>query len=173
MDLDRGRPERGAGRLVAFDLDIPARDFVDRLGLATSAELEEMISLWDLFIPCIVGARDLTRRSDTLEMARTFKEKYRIPHVAISHGDQGCFVATEQAAFQSPAYLIEPVDGTGSGDAFHTGMIYGFLRGWDMRETAQFANACGALNTIHLGARSGMVSLEAVQQFMAATRRHL
>ncbi len=60
------------------------------------------------------------------------KEEYRIPHVA-----------TEQAAFQSPAYLIEPVDGTGSGDAFHTGMIYGFLRGWDMRETAQFANACG------------------------------
>ena len=47
------------------------------------------------------------------------------------------------------------------------------VRGWDMRETADFANACGALNAIHLGARSGMVSLAAVQKFMADTRRRL
>ena len=67
--------------------------------------------------------------------------------------------------------MIDPVDGTGSGDAFHAGMIFGFFKGWDMRETARFANACGALNTIKLGARSGMCSENEVEHFMANNHR--
>lgn len=67
---------------------------------------------------------------------------------------------------------IDPVDGTGSGDAFHAGIIFGFLKGWDMRATADFANACGALNTIKPGARSGMGPKDAVQRFMATNHRN-
>ncbi|MFC1884170.1 carbohydrate kinase family protein [Thermodesulfobacteriota bacterium] len=157
---------KSAGRLITFDLDIPASDFIEDLALATMDELEEMISLCDLFIPCIGGAKDLTNKEEPLDMAVTLLEKYKIPRVAISHGAEGCFVATEKEAFQSPAYRIDPVDGTGSGDAFHAGMIFGFLKGWDMKDTAKFANACGALNTIKLGARSGMCSEEEVRHFM-------
>ena len=157
---------------IAFDLDIPASDFIEDLGLATMGELEEMISLCDLFIPCIGGAQDLTNKSHPLDMAVALLEKYKVPNVAISHGSEGCFVATEKKAFHSPAYIIDPVDGTGSGDAFHAGMIFGYVKGWDMRKTAKFANACGALNTIKLGARSGMHSEDDVRLFMANNHRH-
>lgn len=162
---------KSGGIPVTFDLDIPVSDLIDNLALATMEELEEMISLCDFFIPCIGGAKDLTQKDDPLDMAVVLLEKYKLSNVAISHGSEGCFVATEKEAFQSPAYMIDPIDGTGSGDAFHAGMIYGFLKEWDMRETARFANACGALNTIKLGARSGMCSERDVRQFMADNER--
>lgn len=167
--IEAAKIAKSAGILITFDLDIPASDFVDDLKLATIDELEEMISLCDLFIPCIGGAKDLTHKSHPLDMTVALLEKYKISNVAISHGEQGCFVATKQDAFQSPAFKIDPVDGTGSGDAFHAGMIFGFLRNWDMKETAMFANACGALNTIKLGARSGMCSQQDVNAFITRT----
>jgi len=170
--IEAAKIAKSAGIQITFDLDIPASDFVEKLGLATTDELEEMISLSDLFIPCIGGARDLTNREHPLDMAVTLLEKYNISNVAISHGAEGCFVATQKAAFQSSAYIIDPVDGTGSGDAFHAGMIFGYLRGWDMKKTSSFANACGALNTIKLGARSGMCSEAEVRRFMLKNERH-
>lgn len=170
--MEGAKTAKSADIPIAFDLDIPATDFIEDLGLATMDELEEMISLCDLFIPCIGGAQDLTNKSHPLDMAVALLEKYKVPNVAISHGSEGCFVATEKEAFHSPAYMIDPVDGTGSGDAFHAGMIFGYVKGWDMRETARFANACGALNTIKLGARSGMHSEDDVRHFMANNHRH-
>jgi sugar/nucleoside kinase (ribokinase family) len=50
-------------------------------------------------------------------------------------------------------------------------MIYGYLRSWDMQEFAAFANAGGAMNTIKLGARSGMCTEAEVRKFMAKTER--
>lgn len=167
--IEAAKIAKAAGSLITFDLDIPASDFVTNLGFATADELEEMISLCDLFIPCIGGAKDLTNKKHPLDMAISLQEKYEGLNVAISHGAEGCFIATDKEAFQSPAYRIDPVDGTGSGDAFHAGMIFGFLKEWDMQETAAFANACGAMNTIKLGARSGMCSEAEVRSFMSDT----
>jgi len=171
--IEAAKIARSAGIPVSFDLDIPAADFVTKLGLATMDELEEMIGLCDLFIPCIGGAEDLTHKVHPLDMAVSLQEKYGVPNVAISHGSEGCFIATEEEVFQSPAYIIDPVDGTGSGDAFHAGMIFGFLNGWGMQETSAFANACGAMNTIRLGARSGMCSEAEVRNFMARNERQI
>jgi sugar/nucleoside kinase (ribokinase family) len=169
--IDAAKIAKSAGALISFDLDIPAADFVGKLELATMEELEEMISLCDLFIPCIGGAKDLTSKENPLEMAISLQKKYGVANIAISHGDEGCFIATEKEAFQSPAYHIDPVDGTGSGDAFHAGMIFGYMQGWDMQETSAFANACGAMNTVKLGARSGMTTEAEVRKFMTENTR--
>lgn len=169
--IEAAKIAKSSGVLISFDLDIPASDFVDKLHLATMDELEEMISLCDLFIPCIGGAKDLTSKEDPLEMAVSLRKKYGVANIALSHGAEGCFIATEKEAFQSPAYVIDPIDGTGSGDAFHAGMIYGYMRGWDMPEVGSFANACGALNTIKLGARSGMCTEVEVREFMVKSER--
>lgn len=151
---------------ISFDLDIPVDDLIDKLHLCTKSELEELISLSDYFIPCIGGARQLTKTEDPLKMAEILQHKYSTKLVAISHGDKGCFVATPEESFQSPAFTISPIDGTGSGDAFHAGMIYGLVQKWPIHKTAEFANACGALNTIVLGARTGMTSANEVNNFI-------
>ncbi|MEA1910478.1 MAG: PfkB family carbohydrate kinase [Spirochaetota bacterium] len=112
------------------------------------------------------GARQLTNSNDPLKMAELLQNKYNTKLVAISHGDKGCFVATPEESFQSPAFAISPIDGTGSGDAFHAGMVYGLVHNWPIHNTAEFANACGALNTIELGARTGMTSATKVDDFI-------
>lgn len=105
--IEAAKIAKSAGVLISFDLDIPASDFIENLGLATMDELEEMISLCDLFIPCIGGAQDLTSRENPLDMAVALLEKYKVPNVAISHGSEGCFIATDKEAFQSSAYIID------------------------------------------------------------------
>lgn len=164
--LEAAKIAKKHGVKVGFDLDIPAEDLIDSLQLCTKQELEECISLADYFIPCIGGARQLAEAEDPLEITQQLQARYRNDLVAISHGEEGCFVATKSESFQSPAFKIKPVDGTGSGDAFHAGMLYGIVREWPVRKTAEFANACGALNTIVLGARSGMTSEAKVQEFI-------
>lgn len=164
--LEAARIARAAGVAVSFDLDIPASDLVEKAGLASWEELEELISLSDYFIPCIGGARELSSLEDPLQAAAELQRRYDVRVVALSHGAEGCFVASSAGAFRSPAFPITPVDGTGSGDAFHAGMIFGLVRGWSLEETARFANACGALNTIVMGARSGMTGEAEVRRFM-------
>jgi sugar/nucleoside kinase (ribokinase family) len=55
---------------------------------------------------------------------------------------------------------VEAVDGTGSGDAFAAGLIYGKLAGWPLERAVQFANAAGALATTAVGASEGVRSVE-------------
>lgn len=162
---------RRSGVKVSFDLDIPARDLVEELHLCTYQELEEMIRLSDYFIPCIGGAQQLADTDDPLKTAETLQQKYGNEVVALSHGSEGCFVAGVNKSFQSPAFNITPVDGTGSGDAFHAGMMYGLVEGWPLERTAEFANACGALNTIVMGARSGMKSAPEVEKFIRSSSK--
>ena len=161
---------RENGVKVCFDLDIPAEDMIDELGLCTRAELDEMIRLADYFIPCIGGARQLADSDDPLAMAEILQQTYGNSVVALSHGAEGCYVASSEESFQSPAFEITPVDGTGSGDAFHAGIIYGLVNQWTLQKTAQFANVCGALNTIVMGARSGMRSAREVESFIKQNR---
>jgi sugar/nucleoside kinase (ribokinase family) len=52
------------------------------------------------------------------------------------------------------------VDGTGSGDAFAAGLLYGKLAGWTFEEAARLANAVGALATTAVGATEGVRGVE-------------
>ncbi len=170
--IEAAKIARSSGVSVAFDLDVPASDLVEKLQLCSWEELDEMISLSDYFIPCISGARELSKSEDPLETALFLREKYGNRMVAMSHGEEGCFVSSPEKDFRNPAFSISPVDGTGSGDAFHAGMIYGIVRGWSAEKTAEFANACGALNTAVMGARSGMTDEKSVQAFIAKQRKN-
>ena len=167
--IEAARIARRHGVRVSFDLDVPAADLINELGLCSREELDELISLADYFIPCIGGARELAETDDPLETTALLQRRYGNRLVALSHGSEGCFVATAEENFRSPAFEITPVDGTGSGDAFHAGMLYGLIRRWPVRKTAEFANACGALNTVVLGARSGMTGAVEVVEFIRSS----
>jgi sugar/nucleoside kinase (ribokinase family) len=55
---------------------------------------------------------------------------------------------------------VAAVDGTGAGDAFVAGLLYGLLAGWSLERSARFANAVGALSTTAVGAVEGVPGLE-------------
>jgi sugar/nucleoside kinase (ribokinase family) len=55
---------------------------------------------------------------------------------------------------------VVEVDGTGSGDAFAAGLLYGTLSGWDFGRSVRFACAAGALATTAVGAYEGLCGAE-------------
>jgi 2-dehydro-3-deoxygluconokinase len=64
--------------------------------------------------------------------------------------------------FEGPidAPSMAVVDGTGSGDAFAAGLLYGLLAGWPLEHAAVLANAAGALAVTAVGAVEGVGGLE-------------
>lgn len=56
-------------------------------------------------------------------------------------------------------------DTTGAGDALQDGFLYGVLKGWNLLKAAAFANACGSLKSLRVGARN-MPRLHEVAAFV-------
>jgi sugar/nucleoside kinase (ribokinase family) len=80
--------------------------------------------------------------------------------VALKLGAEGCFVASEEFEGFVAAPAVEAIDGTGAGDAFAAGLLFGRLAGWPLERAAAFANAAGALATTAVGAVEGVRGLE-------------
>jgi len=83
--------------------------------------------------------------------------------VALTMDDKGCLIeSNEKSPFGKVALTRIPiypakefVDGTGCGDGFTAGMIFGILNGWDMETTARFASAIGSLVVEETGGTLG------------------
>lgn len=66
--------------------------------------------------------------------------------VIFTFGDRGIWYAKSDNPKKTlPAYSIDPVDTTGAGDSFRAGIVYGFLKGWSVERTIEFAAAVAAL----------------------------
>jgi 5-dehydro-2-deoxygluconokinase len=46
---------------------------------------------------------------------------------------------------QVPTFPVEVLNVLGAGDAFASGFLYGYLKGWDLAKAALMGNACGAI----------------------------
>lgn len=143
---------RDSGTLVVFDLDVTPTG-VEHMRMGTRADLERAISLTDVFIPCKAAASELLGTDDIVGHAHELLELGPTT-VAVTLGERGCIVLNEHERHVVPGFSVDVVDSTGAGDAFHGGFVYGLLKGYSLKETARFANACGALNCEAIGARA-------------------
>ena len=81
-------------------------------------------------------------------------------------GSRGCSVyAGDGEPIHVPGYKVKAVDTTGAGDTFNASFLYGVSRGWTLRECAEFANAAAARAIGFMGARGGVATAAAVEQF--------
>jgi len=113
----------------------------------------------DLVTPGKAEAEAITGEHDPGRAARRMRELgARV--AAVTLGDEGCHVAADDFDGHVPAVEVDAVDGTGAGDAFVAGFLYGRLAGWDTERCARFANAAGALATTAVGAFEGVADLE-------------
>ncbi len=87
--------------------------------------------------------------------------------VAIKMGPEGCHVRTHEETIDMPADPeFVAVDGTGAGDAFVAGFLLGLGSGWDIGETARFANAVGGFCVSKPGATAGVPDRQTVLRFI-------
>jgi ribokinase len=84
----------------------------------------------------------------------------------VSMGVYGAVVHDARGVRQHPAYSISAVDTTGAGDAFRAGMAVRLAEGASIDEAVKFANACGALACLTLGAEPSMPMRRAVEDLM-------
>jgi sugar/nucleoside kinase (ribokinase family) len=174
-ELDRtylfsGRALHLAGALVMPELDgEPAAGLLaeaQRRGLVTSVDkVFDATGGWtrvlpclphaDVFTPSLAEAQALSGRKEPAAAAAWLRER-GAGAVAITLGERGSYVSGP--GFDGPVepFSVDAVDGTGSGDAFAAGLLYGVLADWPLARSARFANALGALATTAVGATEGI-----------------
>jgi sugar/nucleoside kinase (ribokinase family) len=174
-ELDRsylfsGRALHLAGALVMRELDgEPAAAILaeaQKLGLLTSLDtVHDATGGWARALPCLphadvvtpslAEAQALSGRDEPAAAAARLHEQGAAA-VAITLGEQGSYVSGPGFEGLVEPFAVEAVDGTGSGDAFAAGILYGLLAGWPLERSARFANALGALATTAVGATEGV-----------------
>jgi 5-dehydro-2-deoxygluconokinase len=66
--------------------------------------------------------------------------------LVMTRGGEGARVYTPQGEVIDVAPLpVEVYNILGAGDAFASGFLYGYLKGWDWHRAARMGNACGAI----------------------------
>ena len=158
------RIAKEAGVLTVFDLDVAPSE-IERSKLGTREELDEILSLVDVLIPCKLAAQELIGSTNFDKDAHRLL-RYGAKYAAVTLGRKGCIVLSKKE--QQIVPIVDAgkvVDTTGAGDAFHGGMIYALLNDMSLKDAGRFANACGGLNCTGIGARY-MGSLEDIKRLL-------
>jgi 5-dehydro-2-deoxygluconokinase len=92
------------------------------------------------------------------------------PHAVVAKlGARGSVVFTRDGGrVDAPAFPVEVVNVLGAGDAFASGFLYGWLRGWDWYRCARFGNACGAIVVTRHGCANFMPYEQEALEFVQA-----
>lgn len=113
----------------------------------------------DLFTPGLGEARAITGEDDPARAASWLRDR-GVGEVVVTMGPAGCYAAGPDFEGAVAAPSVQAIDGTGSGDAFAAGLVYGRLAGWPFERRVRFANAVGALATTAVGASEGVRGLD-------------
>jgi sugar/nucleoside kinase (ribokinase family) len=114
----------------------------------------------DLVTPGLIEAREITGEREPVRAAERLQE-LGAAVAAVTAGPDGCWVS---GLGHVPGCEVDAVDGTGAGDAFAAGFLYGRLAGRPLDWCARFANAAGALAATELGAFEGVGDLSSTLQ---------
>lgn len=127
--------------------------------------IEPCLKHIDIFLPSLGEAKKISGEEKP-DLIIDFFLKYGIKTIALKMGEKGCLVANTKERIKVLPYKVKPVETTGAGDAFVAGFLKGILKGWSLKETAEFANACGAVSTLSMGATTSIKNTEHILEFM-------
>ena len=147
----------------ANDMVICADMIKARLG-ETLEDIREALGYVDYFFPNYEEACLLTGETD-LEKIADCLLACGVKHVVIKNGKKGCYIKTERESLAVPACKgIKAIDTIGAGDNFVSGFITAVLDGKSLKECAWYANVTAAISVQSLGATTGVVSKEQVEE---------
>jgi len=91
---------------------------------------------------------------------------YDVDAICVTLGPAGCMIYDKGSTYRVAGYAVEVCDTVGSGDAFAAAFLHGYDRGWPTSQTADFANALGAL----VASRPGATPDWTINEVMAMTQ---
>jgi fructokinase len=159
-----------AGLVISYDPNL-------RLNLWPTVEKarQGLLLGWSMANIIKVSEEELQFLSGTADF---FEGAHRLWHsnlsvLIITRGKTGCTYLTQAFHGNVPGFSVTPVDTTGAGDGFVSGLLAGLVRqpqAWkdetDLQELCKYANAVGALTTTQRGAIPALPTAEQVEAFM-------
>jgi sulfofructose kinase len=132
-------------------------------------EFKHLVPLTDICIVARDFAERYTQETDLCEAATALLDSGP-GLVVITDGIRGSWIYPREGEwFHQPAYrLPNVVDTTGCGDSYHGAFLFGLLKGMALEQVASLASAVAALNSQHLGGRTGLPTFEQVNSFLAS-----
>jgi sugar/nucleoside kinase (ribokinase family) len=149
---------RDAGVTTVLDVVVPDTVDVNEL-------LEPVLPLTDVFLPNEDEARLITGLESPNDQADEFLRR-SVGTVVITCGDQGAILASDRSRLRIDSHAVNVVDGTGSGDAFAAGFIYGLLQGKPAEQCLRYGSALGAACVSVAGATSNALTIEELGHFI-------
>ncbi len=132
------------------------------------ALVEPCLPHLDIFMPSVEEAEAITGLTDPDEML-DWIAGHDVPMAGIKLGSDGCILLVDGQRHRYPAFTVPVVDGSGAGDAFMAGLLYGILHEWPIDRTIRFANATAAHCIQAIGCSTGVPSAETVLEFIEST----
>ncbi|KAI4347480.1 hypothetical protein L6164_008291 [Bauhinia variegata] len=173
---------KNSGCILSYDPNL-------RLPLWPSAEAARtgIMSIWDQADIIKISEDEITFLTggddpfdDNVVMTKLFHPNLKL--LVVTEGSAGCRYYTKEFKGRVAGVKVKPVDTTGAGDAFVSGMLYSiasdptiFQDEKRLRKALYFANVCGAITVTERGAIPALPTKEAVLQFLleaAAIQQH-
>jgi len=87
--------------------------------------------------------------------------------VVLKRGPRGVTIYARATPEENVSgFQVKVLNTVGAGDAFASGLIYGYTNNWGWQQSARFANACGAIVVTRHGCGTAMPTLDEVADFM-------
>lgn len=132
---------------------------------ALTPMLSAVLPETDVFLPNVDEARLICGESDPLRQAAWFRD--RGAHtVVITRGSAGAVLVSPAETLVAAAYPTHCLDGTGGGDAFVAGYVYGLLRSAAPRDCLAYGSALGMSCVRAMGATTGVFHRDELEAFV-------
>ena len=150
---------RSQGIATVLDVGIPhpASDYLKRL--------DRLLPFVDVFLPNQHEAELITGENDPFRQATIFHQ-LGAGTVVITRGGEGAVLLRNDCRLQSGVFAVPFVDGSGGGDAFDAGYIYGLLHQQSPRECLRLASALGASCVRAVGTTHGVFQEKECAEFL-------
>lgn len=149
---------RAAGVRTVLDVVVPGPG-------AHLAQLSGLLPHVDVFLPNNHEAELLSGESEPLRQAEFF-QRLGADTVVITLGSEGSVLVRKNLRLRAGVFPVNYVDGSGGGDAFDAGYIYGLLHRLPPEECLRVASALGASCVRAIGTTPGVFTQAECEQFL-------
>ncbi|KAL0541972.1 hypothetical protein IC582_022055 [Cucumis melo] len=165
---------KNAGCLLSYDPNL-------RLPLWPSPEAarDGIMSIWDQSDIVKISEDEITFLTggddpydDNVVLKKLFRPNFKL--LIVTEGSQGCRYYTQKFRGRVAGIKAKPIDTTGAGDAFVSGILFRvasdpsiFQDEQRLQDALRFANACGAITVMERGAIPALPTKEAVQKILS------
>jgi sugar/nucleoside kinase (ribokinase family) len=149
---------RKAGARTVLDVAVPEPgEYLSRL--------EQLLPHVDVFLPNEHEAAQITGVDDPLQQAEMFR-RLGAGTAVITRGADGAVLVNRELRLRAGVYSVPFVDGSGGGDAFDAGYIWGLLHDAGAEDCLRVASALGASCVRAIGTTPGVFTRTECEEFL-------